>query len=65
MHLLDHILRAVGMCVRNKELTELLLVNQPNDLRHPLLIEFVKNVVQQQDRIHLGQLLEKIELGQF
>ena len=48
-----------------KDLTELVLSHQANDVFHPSCIKFIKNIVQQEDGGNFCKLSDELKLGQF
>ena len=47
MNVFDHIFGSVCMGITDKDLTEIIVLDQSNDMGYPVFVKFVKNVIQQ------------------
>ena len=46
MDVLDHIFRSVGVCVADKDLAKIIILDQPDNMGHPVFVQLVKNIIQ-------------------
>jgi hypothetical protein len=49
--------------VGNENLSELLAGNQPDDMAYALGVEFVENIIEQEDGHDVATMADKIEIG--
>jgi len=47
MNVLDHIFGAVGVGVADENLTKIIILDQTYNMGYPILVQIVKNIIQQ------------------
>lgn len=53
------------MCIADKYLTKVLIIDQSYNMCNPMFVEFIENIVQEQNWSGFGLFLYKLELGKF
>ena len=53
------------MGIGDEQLTKVLVIDKVKQLPYAIIIQFVKNVIQQQNGFHFGLFLNEVKLGQF
>ena len=64
-HGCQDLIQILSVCIRNEYLSKLIAIHQMNDLSHPIGIQLVEDVVQQENGSGQAPTLQEGKLGQL
>ena len=62
INIIQKILNPLSLSISDKHLSEIIVADQFHQLRHPIVVQLVENVIQKQNRLEAYLLIVEIEL---